>query len=53
MFARAYELHLLGTGRASSLTHENVDALKTSDPSIEPLAYGMDTINAYFNGLGL
>lgn len=53
VFARAYELHLLDTGRASSLTSASVDALKDFDPSVGPLAHDMKAINEYFDGLGL
>ena len=53
VFARAYELHLLGTGRASSMTSADVDALCREDPSAAPLARNMDAIHGYFDALGL
>lgn len=53
VFARAYELHLLSTGRASSMTSADVDALRAADPSTAPLSGDMNAINGYFGGLGL
>ena len=53
VFARAYELHLLSTGRASSMTSADVDALRAADPSVVPLSGDMDAIDGYFDGLGL
>ena len=53
VFARAYELHLLSTGRASSMTSADVDALRAADPSIVPLSGDMNAIDGYFGGLGL
>lgn len=53
VFARAYELHLLGTGRASSMTSADVAALCEADPSAAPLARNMAAINGYFGALGL
>lgn len=53
VFARAYELHLLSTGRASSMTSADVDALRAADPSVVPLSGDMAAIDGYFDGLGL
>lgn len=53
VFARAYELHLLSTGRASSMTSADMDALRAADPSTVPLSDDMNAINGYFGGLGL
>ena len=53
MFARAYELHLLSTGRASSMTSADMDALRAADPSVVPLSGDMAAIDGYFGGLGL
>lgn len=53
VFARAYELHLLSTGRASSMTSADMDALREADPSVVPLSADMDAIDAYFDGLSL
>lgn len=53
VFARAYELHLLSTGRASSMTSADVDALRAADPSTVPLSGDMNAIDGYFGGLGL
>lgn len=53
VFARAYELHLLSTGRASSMTSADVDALRAADPSTVPLSGDMNAIDGYFDGLGL
>ena len=53
MFARAYELHLLDTGRASSMTSASVAALCEADESAVPLARNLPAINEYFDSLGL
>lgn len=53
VFARAYELHLLSTGRASSMTSADMNALRAADPSTVPLSGDMNAINGYFGGLGL
>lgn len=53
VFARAYELHLLSTGRASSMTSADMDALRAADPSTVPLSGDMNAIDGYFDGLGL
>lgn len=53
VFARAYELHLLSTGRASSMTSADMDALRAADPSTVPLSGDMNAIDGYFGGLGL
>lgn len=53
VFARAYELHLLDTGRASSMTSASVAALCEADESAAPLAKNLPAINEYFDSLGL
>ena len=53
VFARAYELHLLDTGRASSMTSASVAALCEADESAAPLAQNLPAINEYFDSLGL
>lgn len=53
VFARAYELHLLDTGRASSMTSANVDALCHADGSVRPLVARLPMIDDYFHTLGL
>lgn len=53
VFARAYELHLLDTGRASSMTSASVAALCEADESTVPLAHNLPAINEYFDALGL